>query len=183
MTKQNLRKIAKECRKNIENPLQKELEILSNLKKIDAFENSHIIFSYMNIQTEVHTLQINDFIIKNKTLALPKVYDNIMKFKNISDLKKDTLKGAFNILEPLENLSNADIFDIILVPALAFSKNGHRLGYGAGYYDKFLENKKGIKIGVCYDEQIFEQIPYDNFDITMDFVVTPSSTYRISQHN
>ena len=62
--------------------------------------------------------------------------------------------------------------DLILVPGVAFDKKLHRMGFGKGYYDRFLKDKKIYKIGVCFQEQIREEIPVSDMDISMDEIVT-----------
>ncbi|MFI3227470.1 MAG: 5-formyltetrahydrofolate cyclo-ligase [Clostridia bacterium] len=173
--KSEFRQKAKIIRQNVIYNDIKTNSILKNLLSTPEYQASEVIFSYMNIKTEVSTLEINQKILADKkSLALPKVYGELMKFHKILDLKNDTIEGAFKILEPKINLDILNNFDIILVPALAFSKKGYRLGYGAGFYDKYLQNKKGIFIGICFDEQIFDEIPRDKFDIQMDLLITPT---------
>ena len=85
----------------------------------------------------------------------------------------DMKKGAYGILEP-KTVRKADEnnIDVILVPGLAFDRNGGRMGFGKGYYDRLLESSKAVKIGLCYDFQILEKIPTESHDVPMNFVIT-----------
>lgn len=88
-------------------------------------------------------------------------------------------KGPYGIYEPTEILS-VPINDIetVLIPGIAFSKNGDRLGFGKGYYDRFLSEFQGMKIGICYDFQIQDTIPTSSHDIKMDLIITEKRIYN-----
>ena len=86
-------------------------------------------------------------------------------------------QGAFGILEPDKTSPIVDVHDMsgLLIPALAFNKNGHRLGKGKGYYDRTLEHFTGMKVGVCFDFQISEaDFPFEEHDVRMDVLITDS---------
>lgn len=178
--KSEFRKKAKIIRQNVLNKNNKTKSILKNLISMPEYQNAQTIFSYMSIQSEVETFDINAEILrKKKTLALPKVYLKSMEFHSVCDLESDTCKGAFGVLEPKEQMPVIEKFDLILVPAVAFCKQGFRMGYGAGFYDRYLSGKKGIFIGICFDEQIFDEIPKDEFDVKMHYLVTPSGVRKL----
>jgi len=92
----------------------------------------------------------------------------------------DMKKGAYGILEP-KTVRKADEnnIDVILVPGLAFDRNGGRMGFGKGYYDRLLESSKAVKIGLCYDFQILEKIPTESHDVPMNFVITEKEILEI----
>lgn len=92
----------------------------------------------------------------------------------------DMEKGAYGILEP-KTVRKADEnnIDVILVPGLAFDRNGGRMGFGKGYYDRLLESSKAVKIGLCYDFQILEKIPTESHDVPMNFVITEKEILEI----
>ena len=85
----------------------------------------------------------------------------------------------FSVLEPC-GTETADIkkIDAVLVPGIAFDKNGARVGFGKGCYDRFLKNVSAIKIGVCYDFQICEKICDEEHDIKMDFLISENGMYK-----
>ena len=95
-------------------------------------------------------------------------------FAHISDIEKDCECGRFGIYEPKKSCPIVDTstIDCILVPGVAFTKKGARLGFGAGIYDSLLNGYKGIKVGCAYSFQIVSQIPQNDQDVTMDYVMT-----------
>lgn len=94
--------------------------------------------------------------------------------------KADLERGAYGIYEPtvIKEASEKDM-DVIFVPGLAFDRNGGRMGFGKGYYDKLLQNGKGKKIGLCYDFQLFDSIPTQSHDVPMDCIITEKETIEI----
>ncbi len=89
----------------------------------------------------------------------------------------ELVPGTWGILEPPENSRKvvpAEEIDLAVVPGLAFDRQFNRLGYGAGYYDRFLPKlkKNAVKAGICYSIQLIDQIPVEAFDIAMDIIVT-----------
>ena len=106
---------------------------------------------------------------------MPKVNDDAMKFRIIKDFEK-LEKGNFGILEPKDDWVEEKSFDVILIPAIGLTKEGVRLGYGHGYYDRFLTDKSITKIALTYDKQIVKSIPYMEHDVKMDCVVSEKET-------
>ena len=116
-------------------------QIQKNLKRIEAYRTAQTIASYYSIGSEVKTQDIMQEIISDgKTLALPKVNGNALVFYNVKKFE-DLEEGEFGIMEPKQNCPVVDKFDIILVPAVAMTRTGQRLGYGKGFYDRFLAGK------------------------------------------
>ena len=110
---------------------------------------------------------------------MPRVLGKIIKFSLINGLE-DTKAGAMGILEPKgSDYLLPEAGDIILVPAVALDSQGHRIGYGGGYYDRFfgsLQEKNCLKVGIIYDFQLFRQLPEQAHDCTLDRIVTPTQT-------
>lgn len=117
-------------------------------------------------------------VSENSRLAFP-CFDEQMFYRlsQFSELEKRVDFG-FEILGPRENTQIIDP-EILLIPGLSFSPEGERLGRGKGFYDRFLENFKGIKIGLCFECQIENGIPTEEHDKKMDFIVTEKKIYRI----
>ncbi|MGL4676195.1 MAG: 5-formyltetrahydrofolate cyclo-ligase [Brevinema sp.] len=108
---------------------------------------------------------------QNKIVLLPRVVSkNEIVFCPFSSLK-ELKKGAFDILEPCTEPYQKNI-DLIFVPGLAFGRDGSRLGYGAGYYDRFLKKISLRMVGVCYAQELQEFLPKEEHDIMMDAVIT-----------
>ena len=111
--------------------------------------------------------------IKDKRKLIP--------FK-ITNIKDDITIGAYGIREPKQNpnnkLSIKDI-DIVIVPAVAYDKNCYRLGYGGGFYDRFIKKLKddAITIGIAFDLQVLNSIPKENHDAQLNYIITETNTY------
>ncbi|BDU50887.1 5-formyltetrahydrofolate cyclo-ligase [Haliovirga abyssi] len=147
-------------------------ELFENFIKTKEYKNSKIIMSYMSIKNEVDTKWFNEAIIKNgKKLVLP-IIDNNDEIQPILVKKLSKMKvGKYNILEPIGDVIEKQKIDLIIVPGVGFDKSYNRIGFGKGYYDKFLKNYKGIKVGVAYDFQIVDKIDADEYDVKMDMIL------------
>ena len=111
---------------------------------------------------------------------MPKTVNDIVIFRTIKDFNK-LEKGNFGILEPKDDWPEEKSFDVILVTAIGLTKGGVRLGYGHGYYDKFLADKSVTKIALTYSKQIVKSIPSSDHDIKMDWVVSESESILTSE--
>ena len=178
MDKKQLRKELVEKRKNI--PKNKKLiydkEISRKIIESDYFKNAEQVLVFASVGNEFDT----NFIIEkcrmeNKSVFYPLCIDNQGKMKFFRIDSPDDLKiGMYNIPEPK---SHCDEYsqkenDLIIVPCLSVDKKGYRIGYGKGYYDRFLKEFCGISICPCYDELTSEKLPTDDFDIKINVVVT-----------
>ena len=180
MNKNQLRSIVQNQRtlKNNEEILQVREQIFL-LAKHFLQEKLTIAF-YHPIKKELDLRFLWEFAwTQDIQVLLPKVISKteitFCDFNSYDDLQE----GYFNILEPITQEYKGKI-DIIFVPGLAFDKQGARLGYGAGYYDRFLQqNPSSLKIGVCYHDAILESIPKEKHDIAMDFVLSEHGLYSI----
>jgi 5-formyltetrahydrofolate cyclo-ligase len=105
-----------------------------------------------------------------KTVALPRVEGESISFYQHSD-NDHLVKGRFGIMEPLPQVGIKGI-DLLVVPGIAFDRRGYRLGYGKGYYDKFLSKNPTISIGLAYSIQIVQIIPHGSHDRRMDLIAT-----------
>lgn len=142
------------------------------------FVDSKSIFLYFSIGSEVSTTFIIEESLKlGKNVFLPVLdhSDNLSfhKFESFSKMKK----GKFGILEPTSKVSLIDP-DLVVVPALAFDLHLHRLGYGKGYYDRFLKSTSAYKIGICFDFQIIEKIPNESHDQKMDEIISEKRSIK-----
>jgi len=122
---------------------------------------------------------------ENKKVILPKTNkDNFsMTIHKIDNLSEDLEKGAFEIMEPKKDCLeiNKEDIDIVFVPGVAFDLAGNRLGHGLGYYDRFLEDLNGIKVGIAYDFQIVDSIKVKSHDMPMDYVITEKRVIKTNQ--
>jgi 5-formyltetrahydrofolate cyclo-ligase len=155
-------------------------KIHENLKQINSYTNSQNIGCYFPIGSEVDTNNIMLEILKqNKNMLLPKIVNSNMEFYVIPNLEK-LEKGKFDIMEPKDNCEKAENIDCILVPTVGISKNGDRLGYGRGYYDKFLSSSNAIKISLTYSNQIVKSVPSELHDIKIDLIITEDEIIETS---
>jgi len=153
---------------------KKDKIIFNKILNLFEFQKSKKIFTYVSYFKEVNTFKVIEYALKNdKEVFVPKIClkDKIIKIHKINSLN-DLRPGVYDIPEPTTPEVKEDKFDIILIPGIAFDKKNARLGRGGGYFDKFLKNVKGLKIGVCYKEQIVEEIPMEKYDVYMDMVIT-----------
>lgn len=116
---------------------------------------------------------------QNKKIVVPvSNTENFTIIPSYIDSSSALTNGAYGIKEPeLIRPAKPEDIDIAIIPGIAFGKDGSRLGFGKGYYDKFLECFDGIKIGICYDFQIFDSLPVSAHDINMDIIVTEKRIY------
>ena len=156
--------------------------ITDKLLNLDCIKNAKNIMLYLDFNNEVST----DSLIK-KLLNLGKIVSSPITLKEerklipsqITDLKNGIQYGAYNFREPKPECSpaiNIKDLDVIIVPAVAYDKNCYRLGYGGGFYDRFLENlrKDAVTIGIAFDLQIFDEVPKEAHDAQLDYLVTES---------
>ena len=154
--------------------------IHQNLKHISSYINSQNIACYFPIGSEVDTYAIMlDILRQNKCLLLPRIVNDNLMFYNVPSLEK-LEKGNFGIMEPKDSCKKADKIDCVLVPTVGVSKLGIRLGYGKGYYDKFLSSTDAVKISLTYSKQIVKIIPSDSHDIKMNWIITEDDYIKIS---
>ena len=160
--------------------------IAAQLLEFKVLRQAKYIAGYMPINNEIDAhLIMKALHVVQYQCSLPVITtpNTALSFK-AWNLEDDLIQGAHNILEPASD-NEAVTPDIILVPLLAFDKVGHRLGYGGGYYDRTLANLKQINpnviaIGVAYEQQMCEQLPTDNHDIKLDYVITDQNFYSFN---
>ena len=156
-------------------------QIHKNLKKLRVFNETGSVASYYPIGSEVKTQEIMQEILSDgKTLSLPKVKGEDLEFRKVTDFG-NLEKAGFGIMEPKERCSIVEDIDVILVPTVAITRNGVRLGYGYGYYDRFLKKTKAKTIALTYAKQIVRHIPFSDDDVKVDWIVTESECIDASK--
>lgn len=188
MDKNEIRRKFKKARNEMDLKLRNECKkrIHERLFAMDDFKECDMLFVYISFGSEVDTISIiNKAFQMNKKVFVPKVEGKDMKFYEI--LNYDGLiRSDFGVLEPDSNKhikfdpSKSDNYKkIMILPGLAFDKWGNRIGYGAGYYDRFLGRhnyKKWTKIALAYDLQLSSKITVDQYDIPVDYIITSKKT-------
>lgn len=172
MDKQTLRKEYLEIRKNILDKDIKSKLIFNKIVNTIEYRQCKTIALYKSLDSEVNTDELIDYSLSvGKIVLLPKVINNDLVFYKIT---KETIliKSAFGVYEPIEENNYNGNIDLIIVPGVCFDKNNNRLGFGKGYYDRYLSNNSIKKIGICFKEQLLDNIPTDINDMKMDLIIT-----------
>jgi len=155
-------------------------KIQKKLKKINVFRDAQKIGMYYPIGSEVLTQDIIQELLSNgKDVFLPKVIGKKMEFRKISNFSS-LEKGSFDIMEPKDDCQTDNSLDVVLVPTVGISPAGVRLGYGHGFYDKFLAEHKTATISLTLEKQIVKNIPKSEHDIIINWIITEDRILEIS---
>lgn len=147
-------------------------EILEKLERLPAFQESKTVLLYHSLKDEVRTRAFIEKWSKKKTILLPVVSGDQLELRHYTGIG-DLSPGAYGIAEPTGRLvEDYTSIDLVVVPGVAFDKEGHRLGRGKGYYDKLLPRIPAVFAGICFPFQLIDKIPVEPFDIRMDTVIT-----------
>ena len=175
--KDNMRKIMLEKRDSLSHETinTKSAEIQKRFTNSYEFSHAKILASYFPMGSEVRTEKIISAALKsNRLVALPRTEGQVIKFYQIF-LNTNLIVGRFGIKEPsMSNPFASDDIDLLLVPGILFDISGYRIGYGYGYYDKFIAKKKKstVSVGLAYECQMCEEIPRSNYDQKVNILVT-----------
>jgi len=198
-------------RKNLsfENIKKKSEKIIEKLYSLNEFKGALNIMSYVSFDNEVDTHSLVKNQIDKKTIIIPYIDENEMKVSKINSFS-DLSIGKFNILEPKHKEEYFGKIDIIIMPGIAFDEKGGRIGFGRGYYDKFLEkyiledkiknsnnnsklknnnniNNNKIKIpllvALAFEEQITSNIPMEPHDKKIDIIITDKRIIKQNGNN
>jgi len=137
------------------------------------YKAAKTIYGYLPYNQEVRTVPMLEQAIRDgKRVAVPKCYGEVMKFIYMDDLSK-VEKGYANIPEPIDDEPVADDpTALVLMPGLAFTEDGKRMGYGGGFYDKFLAAEPSHPtVALCYAFQMVDDLPTEDYDIPVDCVL------------
>lgn len=179
-TKHSMRKAYRKLRDSL-TPAQiskNSQEIISNLMAFSRFKTAGAVLCYMSFGSEVDTKPLIHRMLKDSRTVLLPVTDPktttmiASQIKDFSELEK----SHYGILEPKREFLRPvapQSIDIILIPGLVFDKRGYRIGYGKGYYDKYLPLcTNAIKIGLAYSFQVTDKIAFEPHDLPADYIVT-----------
>ena len=146
------------------------------------YRTSKVLMMYMPLGNEVHTQEIIDKAFEDGKVVVVPVTDVDNTDIIPCSISRNTafVSGAYSINEPDDKCRiDENEIDVVLVPGIAFDRNGSRIGFGKGYYDKFLNKTNAVKVGYCYDFQLMENIPTDEHDVVMDYVVTNMEIHEV----
>ena len=174
--KEELRKEYLGIRKNIIDKDKKSLSIFKKIVKDKDYINSRVIAIYKSLDNEVSTNKLIEYSLSiGKIAVVPITNKNDMNFYKIDNNTKYT-KSNFGVDEPISNEIYTNI-DLFIIPGVVFGRDLNRIGFGKGYYDRYLENNTGIKIGICFEEQVVDTINNSTNDIKMNKIITDKSIY------
>lgn len=162
----------------------KSAMIFTRLKDLKVYKEADVVGIFVTYRSEMNTYIImEDLLKKGKKVAVPRVTGKgEMEFHLIKDPAKDLEKGSYGIMEPLLGLEHArpEDFDLLIVPGAAFDCNGFRIGYGGGFYDRYLKRLRQdcATVGLGFELQVAERVPAESFDSSVDFVVTEQRVIR-----
>ncbi len=139
----------------------------------EHYKKANTIYGYLPYNQEVRTVPIlEQALLDGKRVAVPKVFEDTMSFIYLEDLQA-VEKGYAGIPEPIANGPIAeDPTALVLMPGLAFDPQGHRIGYGGGFYDRFLAKEPDHPtVALCYDFQVLDRLETEEFDVPVDLVL------------
>ncbi len=177
ITKDEIREQNKNLRKNMSrnDAETKSLAAAKLFLQSEIYRMSRQIMLYMPLGNEVDLTKVKNVALADgKRVVLPVTERNTGIITPIYVDKKTMFKrGSFSVMEPQStDIADMAMTEVVLVPGIAFDKSGARVGFGKGCYDMLLERYNGVKIGVCYDFQICDEIPADTHDVRMDYILT-----------
>jgi len=165
--------------RQIEEQSVKIAEKFCSLPEVKKAKNILLYYPHKN---EVDTRPLIKKLLKKTGISvfLPKVSGKDIlpvQIKDLSSLKS----GYAGIKEPEGLPVKPEKLDIVVVPAIAFDKRGHRLGYGKGYYDRFLSKTNALKVGFAFDFQVVDELPAEEHDIPVDLIITPTRVIKTKE--
>ena len=167
---------------------EKNEKICKNMLGSATFRYADIILMYYPKPDEIDIRPVAEAArAAGKKIAFPRCNpaDHTMVFHYVSSLD-ELLPGSYNLMEPAESLPAftpelAEKCNVAcIVPAVVFDKKGFRIGYGGGYYDRYLAGFRGTKVGFAYRDFIVNSVPHGRFDLTVDVMITERGLYAKS---
>ena len=162
---------------------QKDEAIAAQVRRLWQYQRNSVLLIYVSTAIEVDTFRIiRQAIADGKRVAVPRCVPDTRNMEFYYIRSTDELKpGAFGVLEPepvADNLYNENDGGLCIVPAFSYDWRGYRLGYGKGYYDRFLSRFEGNMVGICYSECVQRSLPHGRFDRPVELLVTESYLRR-----
>ncbi|MBW2981671.1 5-formyltetrahydrofolate cyclo-ligase [Candidatus Woesearchaeota archaeon] len=175
MTKELIREKINLTRKNLSKEIiaEKSKKIIESLIKLEEYNNASTIMPYISLNIEVDTKEfIKKELLKGKNIVVPFVEDENIQISRLNNFE-NLVQGKFGVLEPEKKERYDGKIDLVIIPGIAFDEKGSRIGFGKGYYDKFLERfKDSLKIGLAFEEQIVDFVPSEEHDQPVDIIIT-----------
>lgn len=160
---------------------EKSMQIFEQLITVPEFKRADRIYTYVSMDNEIDTIMLIDYSLSlEKRVFVPRVSGKDMEFYEISDIS-ELNPGYMGIYEPDINGREPDYSrtGFMCMPGLAFDRSYNRIGYGGGFYDRYLSvDNKLYKAALAYEAQLLESIPAQDGDVRPDMIVTEESIYR-----
>ncbi len=151
-------------------------KICKTIASLPDYQDARSILFFMPFGDEVDISPLLSAALgKGVLCALPRCYSaSELKLYRVSNLETDLEPGRWGIREPKDCLNERTVhdFSVIIVPGVAFDRAGHRLGYGAGYYDRILAKARALTIAPAFSVQVLQDLPYGSFDVPVQIIVT-----------
>lgn len=176
--KQELRKSCREKRENLSPEIKRDLDlkIAVNIRKLKEYSPARTLLIYMSTPIEVDTRKIiENAWADGKKVAVPRCIPGTrdMEFHYIESFE-ELHSGTFSVLEPQESKPIVTDFSgcLMIVPGMQFDMQGYRIGYGKGYYDRYMVKFKGISVGICYADELKPFMYHGRYDRAVNIVLT-----------
>lgn len=177
ISKKDIRAVVKKCRREAaaEEILKNSRKICETFFSLPEYKEAETVFAYMDCKNEVQTSEVIAQCLRDgKTIAVPKVFGEIMKYYAITS-ENDLEEGYFGIREPkhefLQEMTAED--GLMILPGVAFDTARHRVGYGGGFYDRYLEEHPHMKkIAFAFEFQVFDEVPHEAHDRKPEKIIT-----------
>lgn len=176
MTKKEIREEVRGRKKGCaaEKRAQLSKEVVANLVSTELWKNAHRVLLYYSLPDEVATHElVSEALREGKAVLLPRVVGDDLELRLFSS-PEALVEGAFHIQEPTGSVfTDYETIDLAIIPGVAFTTDGKRLGRGRGYYDRLLPRlSQTYKIGICWPFQVISELPSESHDINMDCIIT-----------
>ena len=185
--KRRARELALAARRAQSNQDETSLAICQRLSALPIFQTANCILFYVDARSEVRTRSLlKEALDRQRKIAAPYCQGDDLAIARL-DHWGELAQGRFNILEPRPELRtlpakrvDLEELDLVIVPGVAFSRSGARLGHGQGFYDRLLARvqPKASLVGLAYECQVFDELPTETHDIYMNWVITETHVYR-----
>lgn len=186
MQKSALRKLVREYRSEV--PRERWLELSEGIQSSAAAMVSKLNAKKVHVylaspgHLEVDTSELyNSLLALHITTVVPRVLSDSGDMESVVvNYSTRFQQNKWGIREPVDGqVASPESFDIVFVPMLAADMEGRRLGFGKGFYDRFLANTEAVKVGLCPEDFIFDRIPFEPHDVSMNFIITEFRIIRI----
>ena len=181
MTKKEIREYIRSKKRALQSDERKVFSsrILGKLFRSDFYRKATTIYTYVSYNQEVDTTTLIKQALKDKKrIAVPKVIGEEIEFFYITSLD-ELQEGYQHIFEPITNevaLLKEEVSPLVIMPGLAFDVKGNRIGYGGGFYDRYLTKNtesNAITCALGYEFQLFDEIETEQFDVKINHIITP----------